>query len=106
MPFAVILVHECCTVCQQHSHEWKFFLNLLKKINMFVDNFPGSSIKANGHITWNELLQTTCISEIGNITWTHLFQTTCKPRFLMSGTLSFSHNSQNMIYFVTKFGMH
>ena len=28
-----------------------------------------------------------------------------KPRFLMFGTLIFSHNSQNMTYFVTKFGM-
>ena len=28
-----------------------------------------------------------------------------KPRFLMSGTLIFSHNSQNMTHFVTKFGM-
>ena len=28
-----------------------------------------------------------------------------KPRFLMSGALIFSHNSQNMTYFVTKFGM-
>ena len=28
-----------------------------------------------------------------------------KPRFLMSGTLFFSNNSQNMTYFVTKFGM-
>ena len=28
-----------------------------------------------------------------------------KPRFLVSGTLIFSHNSQNMRYFVTKFGM-
>ena len=28
-----------------------------------------------------------------------------KPRFVMSGTLIFSHNSQNMTYFVTKFGM-
>ena len=28
-----------------------------------------------------------------------------KPRFLMSGTLIFSHNSQNMTYFVSKFGM-
>ena len=28
-----------------------------------------------------------------------------KPRFAMSGTLIFSHNSQNMTYFVTKFGM-
>ena len=28
-----------------------------------------------------------------------------KPRFVMSGTLIFPHNSQNMIYFVTKFGM-
>ena len=30
---------------------------------------------------------------------------TYKPRFVMSGTLIFSHNSQNMTYFVTKFGM-
>ena len=29
-----------------------------------------------------------------------------KPRFLMSGTLILSHNSQNTTYFVTKFGMH
>ena len=28
-----------------------------------------------------------------------------KPRFVMSGTHIFSHNSQNMTYFVTKFGM-
>ena len=28
-----------------------------------------------------------------------------KPRFLMSGTLIFPHNSQNMTYFVTKFDM-
>ena len=28
-----------------------------------------------------------------------------KPRFVMSGTLIFPHNLQNMIYFVTKFGM-
>ena len=28
-----------------------------------------------------------------------------KPRFLMSGTLIFPHNLQNMTYFVTKFDM-
>ena len=32
-------------------------------------------------------------------------KTNRKPIFLMSGTLIFSHNSQNMTYFVTKFGM-
>ena len=28
-----------------------------------------------------------------------------KPRFVMSGTLIFAHNSQNMTYFITTFGM-
>ena len=28
-----------------------------------------------------------------------------KPIYSISGTLMFSHNSQNMTYFVTKFGM-
>ena len=34
-----------------------------------------------------------------------IHDTCSKPRFLMSGTLIFSHSSQNMTYFVTKFGM-
>ena len=36
---------------------------------------------------------------------TYIFTDMTKPRFLMSGTLIFSHNLQNMTYFVTKFGM-
>ena len=34
-----------------------------------------------------------------------ILKKTTKPRFLMSGTLIFADNSQNMTYFVTKFGM-
>ena len=57
-------------------------------------------------LTIVELLHTDLLVHVDLcLSKTNIWLCSTKPRFLISGTLIFPHNSQNMTYFVTKFGM-